>query len=413
MTAARSRKAQRPAVNEPASPTPSSRQVTSPENEPGRLRDEIYSRLPQALTVSVYAAQGLSEAGSPATVRLVGRRVDGHGQHRERFVHDEPVGNLPPGMPFALTARIPRSDGSWRIEAALHAGAPDSLEANRRTRRHQARAATTLSVAAWSWRKWRLSGPAPGSVPSGSVAAGPTPLARVPAIARGAWFAAAAVALVVALGLQWWLIRLADLWEGWSLVSLGAVGVGALGARGWYRFLHRDRPGSSGGWAVQGFVATLVATLGIALGVAAMTGPSRPGAVLDATIPALLIGLGIGRLGCFFTGCCAGRPTTGRVGLLASDRRLLVRRVPVQLYEAAVGVALGVGVLTVTLLARQPLAAGALFFIALGLHVGLRQLILRWRVEPRRTRLGGVLVACAGLVTATAALTIGLQAALP
>lgn len=84
-----------------------------------------------------------------------------------------------------------------------------------------------------------------------------------------------------------------------------------------------------------------------------------------------------------------------------------------QLYKAAVGVALGVGVLTVSLLARQPLAAGALFFIALGLHVGLRQLILRWRVEPRRTRLGGVLVTCAGLVTATAALAIGLQAAHP
>lgn len=169
-------------------------------------------------------------------------------------------------------------------------------------------------------------GPASSSVPSGPVAAGPTPLARVPAIARGAWFAAAAaaVALVVALGLQWWLIRLADLWTGWSLMSLGAVGVGVLGARGWYRFLHRDRPGSNGGWAVQGFVAALVATLGIALGVAALIGPSRPGAVLDATIPALLIGLGIGRLGCFFTGCCAGRPTTGRVGLLASDRWLLV-----------------------------------------------------------------------------------------
>ncbi len=34
------------------------------------------------------------------------------------------------------------------------------------------------------------------------------------------------------------------------------------------------------------------------------------------------------RLGCFFTGCCAGRPTLSRFGIRSSDRRVVARRIP-------------------------------------------------------------------------------------
>lgn len=58
-----------------------------------------------------------------------------------------------------------------------------------------------------------------------------------------------------------------------------------------------------GGWAVDGFlvVAPLAAVLPL------LTFNLPVGAFLDAAVPGLFFGVAIGRVGCFLTGCCAGR----------------------------------------------------------------------------------------------------------
>lgn len=54
---------------------------------------------------------------------------------------------------------------------------------------------------------------------------------------------------------------------------------------------------------------------------------------IDLLIPAVALAQAIGRLGCFFNGCCYGRPTTGFWGVLFPGHALA--RHPTQLYESA------------------------------------------------------------------------------
>jgi phosphatidylglycerol:prolipoprotein diacylglycerol transferase len=62
----------------------------------------------------------------------------------------------------------------------------------------------------------------------------------------------------------------------------------------------------------------------------------------DLCAPALALGHAFGRLGCFFAGCCYGRPTDSIFGVVFSDPRcevapalLGIRLHPTQLYESA------------------------------------------------------------------------------
>lgn len=361
--------------------------------------DEVRQRLPQALTVSFWSATGLPvQAGEPL-LRIRGRRVDDGGRG-QRFVRDESLIDVPAGEPFAVTARIfDAGAGQWETTAAVVSAAATG---NRRARRRQP-AGLALEPATWSWRGWALR-----SAEAAAVDSGAAPLARIPGVARGAWAAAVSVAGVVALLAQQLLLADAGLDRWWGLVSTLAVGIGAGGARLWYRVLHRDRPGSGGGWAVQGFVTAAVVVLVLAL----VIGGASVGAVLDATAPGLLLGLGIGRVGCFFSGCCSGRTTASRWGVLASDRRLLTRRLPAQLYEAAVSVGLGATALAVIVAVPALAGSGALFAVAVALHVVLRQLLLPLRAEARRTAYGRIVVLVVALgvtaaATVIAALTVG------
>jgi len=67
------------------------------------------------------------------------------------------------------------------------------------------------------------------------------------------------------------------------------------------------------------------------------------GQVCDCAAPALALAQGLGRIGCFFAGCCWGMPTSSRLGVtftseLAHDLTgvpLGVKLHPTQLYEAA------------------------------------------------------------------------------
>lgn len=88
---------------------------------------------------------------------------------------------------------------------------------------------------------------------------------------------------------------------------------GLLGAKLLYVAL---RPGSwrqsiGEGWSVDGFLVLMPAVA--FAGLLAFDLPI--GVFLDAGAPALFFGVAIGRLGCFLTGCCAGRCTRSRWGV--------------------------------------------------------------------------------------------------
>ncbi|MGI5884972.1 MAG: prolipoprotein diacylglyceryl transferase family protein [Candidatus Spyradocola sp.] len=66
--------------------------------------------------------------------------------------------------------------------------------------------------------------------------------------------------------------------------------------------------------------------------------------LLDAAAPAIAIGHGIGRVGCFLAGCCYGRPMPPPLGIVLPQALGAPRDVPlfpVQLLEAACNLALG------------------------------------------------------------------------
>jgi phosphatidylglycerol---prolipoprotein diacylglyceryl transferase len=74
----------------------------------------------------------------------------------------------------------------------------------------------------------------------------------------------------------------------------------------------------------------------------------------DAFAIALPLSQGIGRLGCFFYGCCYGTETTSCVGVTM----LGASRHPVQLYEAALDLSLGLALFVIR---EGPRPAGHLF----------------------------------------------------
>jgi phosphatidylglycerol:prolipoprotein diacylglycerol transferase len=114
------------------------------------------------------------------------------------------------------------------------------------------------------------------------------------------------------------------------------------------------------------------------------------GTVLDVTIPALLLGQAIGRLGCLFGGCCAGLPTTSRWGVWSSDRRIAGSPDRGEARARAID---GVRV------RRQPLA-----------YLIVRQLLFPLRGLPRKTAHGRVItlaVASAALIGAGVTAILG------
>jgi phosphatidylglycerol---prolipoprotein diacylglyceryl transferase len=105
---------------------------------------------------------------------------------------------------------------------------------------------------------------------------------------------------------------------------------------------------------------------------------------VPASAPGLLLGVTVGRFGCLLGGCCAGRPTCSRWGIWSSNRRLGVRRVPVQLLEASFAGVLGALALAVVLLFGA--SAGGLVFVAgIAAYTAGRQLLFPLRDIPRAT----------------------------
>ena len=166
------------------------------------------------------------------------------------------------------------------------------------------------------------------------------------------------------------------------LFSVIAIVAGVIGGKGWYVAVHRGK--KFDGWCIQGFVAGAA----VVVAAAALAGPGIPaGAFLAAAAPALLIGMAIGRLGCFWAGCCTGRPTAARWGVWSSDRRLGCRRAPAQLLEALAALISGAAVLAVVLAAGLA-RSGPAAVVGLAVYTLGRQFILGLRTEPRAWRYG-------------------------
>jgi phosphatidylglycerol---prolipoprotein diacylglyceryl transferase len=119
----------------------------------------------------------------------------------------------------------------------------------------------------------------------------------------------------------------------------------------------------------------------------------------DAAAINILTGMVFTKLGCFLNGCCAGRQTSGFVGMNLPDARgVWRRRIPAQLIEAALAAILLFG--AVKLLQRVP-PDGVVFLSATAAYA-----ISRCLLESAREGVGGL---CR--ITLARAISIGLGVA--
>jgi phosphatidylglycerol---prolipoprotein diacylglyceryl transferase len=368
-TSARSTPAQPAAA---AAPAPA-----EPETTPADPADDVpkwaAKAVEELLTPTYWLDPG--ESGEPfsATIRFSGHRTDvtGKPQPRDSFWQEETVDGIIPGSgPVAITAEVRGiSPGDWTV--------------------------TARSVARTGGRSYR-SYPPPGHDPAGvyrvppprrvEIPAETAPTihtstllrSKVPGVVRFAYATLVGLGVLVGLGLEALLLNHGHytLFRP-MLFSVIAIIAGVIGGKAWYVAVHRGK--KFDGWCIQGFVAGAA----VVVAAAALAGPGIPaGAYLAAAAPALLIGMSIGRPGCFWAGCCTGRPTAARWGVWSSDRRLGCRRAPAQLLEALSALISGGAVLIVVLvdgLARS----GPVAVVGLAAYTLARQFILGLRAEPR------------------------------
>ena len=350
---------------------------------------------PEALVVTRWFDARSDGEPYSATVRFTGRRVGttGKAQPGDNFVQEETIDGIVPGSgSVSLTAWVyGLRPGEWSVSAdVLDRG--HEAAGQRRSHRQRPLDTNSLQAGSWSWRRWAVSaGPASPLQTRWALLA---PLATSPAVLPGIYPALAVVGAVVALALQAAILPHEHVPVGRSLVvSLVALMVGLVGAKLWYAVLHPRESVIKGGWAVDGFL--IVAPLVAAVAMLAFNLPI--GTVLDATAPGLFFAVAIGRLGCFFTGCCAGRCTNSRWGVWSSDRRVGARRVPTQLLESGAGLAIGLVALVLVLADVVPVR-GLVFVAAFGIYAIVRQSLLRLRAEQRASARTLPLTAAAAVV---------------
>lgn len=357
---------------------------------------------PQALVVSYSFDPG--ERGEPydAVVRLTGRRVGVTGVpgRGDTFSQDETVAGVIPGTgTVSLTAWIYGvRRGAWSVDARLMGGAGE----DRLPRPPRPGSPAAIQRTTWSWRRWALA-PAPER-PLETRWALLAPLASRPAVLPGIYSVLAVVGFAVALTLQALILARDGVAVGPALgASLIAIVAGLLGAKAWYAILHPDESVIKGGWAVDGFLVVFPLVGAVLL----FAWDLPVGRVFDASTPGIFSAVALGRVGCFLTGCCAGRCTAARWGIWSSDRRVGARRIPAQLLESGAGLAIGLVSLPLVQAGGLP-TDGAVFISAFALYALIRQVLLRLRAERRRShRTLPITAAAAGLVVvAVAALSL-------
>src|SRR6266571_996665 len=235
----------------------------------------------------------------PVTVRFSGRRIDVKErlQPGDQFVHDETIEEVIPGSgPISLTARVRGiNQGSWVVTARVQGS--DHPEHGPWEQGNATPAAGPLRPTARLWRRW-----APSAESAEHVRMCPTPFAHVPGILPGIWGAMVTMGMIVALALQALVVSADHLAVGpWWAVTLVAIAVGIAGAKVWFIVLKRGER-LINGWCIQGFITGAVMAAAILLVVLDVP----VGVFLDVTAPGLLVAMAVGRVGCFFAGCCGG-----------------------------------------------------------------------------------------------------------
>lgn len=336
--------------------------------------------LPQALGVTYWFDAAPDGDPYQMTIRFVGYRAGARrGAPRSSFSAEESVRVVPGSGRVALTTRIVGlAPGEWLVIATPVA------PAHRRTGR---RAAPD--------RRDGL----PSATTSGTTAYAPVVRVRAPGARLGAWPAFVSVGVLIGVSLQLLLAARAGLSVTAVLpVSLAGNLVGLIGTKLYYVVLHREplHKLPTTGMGIQGYVLGAIGTLAAGSAIAGIP----LGSLLDVTAPGLLFAMAIGRFGCFFGGCCAGRPTRSRWGLWSSDRRVGMRRIPTQLMESALASAIGAAALLSVLLTITT-HPGVVFAGAIAAYTFVRQLLLPLRDLPRKTTRGRTLVlATTGFIVA-------------
>lgn len=369
---------------------------------PSELKREGESAFMSAMLAPVVAATywlDPGRRGKPYTARIKfsGRRLGVRGRlgPGDRFEQTETVPNTLPGTgPISITARARDVEpGEWLVTAEVLDGTSKRPKFGRDGGVPQAAWPAPSRLGAllhWGTPKMSVSLPA-------KVRTSLSQLAYVPGSITGAWPLLVGLGVVVGVLLQQLLLQREHIDSRPILaVTLAALVAGALGAKLWYLAVSREVTTASltDGLCIQGFLAGAGAVL--LGGLLVLHQPV--GTFVDVTAPGVFLGMAIGRQGCFFTGCCAGRVTASRWGVWASDRRIGARRIPVQLWEA--GLALVIGAATLGLVVASPLRVpGAVALGGLAAYTLGRQLLLPFRVVPRRTSLGrNTTLAFAGLI---------------
>jgi phosphatidylglycerol:prolipoprotein diacylglycerol transferase len=354
--------------------------------------------LQEVLTPTFWFDPGQDGEPYQATIRFSGRRerVTGEPARGDAFSWDVTAEGIMPGSgPLAVTAEVRDiNPGTWTVTArpVARAGArtvrpyaPGSGEGTAGRRR-----------AVWPRRVT----PTAGS--RATVRTSVLPFAKVPGIIRFAYAGLVLLGVLAGLAVQALLLARARFPLTPALpFSASAVASGVAGAKAWYIAVHRAR--RFDGWCIQGFVvgAAAVVAAAPAAGLGMPAGDYYASAALG-----LMTGMAIGRPGCFWSGCCVGRPTAWRWGIWSSDRRIGCRRAPAQLLEAALALLIGLATLVTVLLAglgrSGPVAVAALAAYTLG-----RQLILGLRNDPpRRSARGGQMTTAAAAVVLFASIGV-------
>ena len=326
---------------------------------------KVFAELrPHGLGVTYWFDAPKAGGQHDVALRLTGRRLDVEGTRTAE--DDFVVATSLPGVEAgsgrtSLTHRVlGKAPGRWHVTAE----------------------ATAISSGGGRSSAVRL----PSAEAVGWSTFAPVASARAPGVVVGAWPVLVGLGVVLALAAQSVLAPVHVLPPGRVLMlALVASSLGAVGAKLYYRLTHMKESGghSFAGLSVQGFVIVATATFVIGGALEGMA----VGHLLDATVPALLLGQAVGRLGCLLGGCCVGVPTRSRWAVWSSDRRVGTRRVPVQLVES--GAAAMLALLTGAIAWRAPTsAAGLLFVTGMAAYVVVRQLLFPLRGVPRATRHG-------------------------
>jgi phosphatidylglycerol:prolipoprotein diacylglycerol transferase len=121
-----------------------------------------------------------------------------------------------------------------------------------------------------------------------------------------------------------------------------------------------------------------------------------PWQMADIIAPAIALGHGVGRLGCFSAGCCYGKPTNSFLGVVFKDDYahqivgvpLGASLHPTQLYEAAAEFLI---FLVLILLSRKKRFDGQIFWTYVALYAIARFVIEFFRGDPRGYVFGGAI----------------------